>query len=87
MNNNIHGIDHIGLTVPNLEQATTFLINALNATVLYDTYKKSEPIRDSDFTRKRLGIGHDMVERAIRMIGLANGAQIELFEFSGSNQK
>ncbi|WP_392561309.1 VOC family protein [Orbus sturtevantii] len=87
MNNNVHGIDHVGLTVPNLEEATNFLIKALNATVLYDTYKKSEPIRDSDFIRKRLGIRHDMAERAIRMIGLPNGAQIELFEFSGPCQK
>lgn len=87
MNNNVHGIDHIGLTVPNLDDATEFFIKALNATVLYDTYKKSEPIRDSEFTKKRLGIGHDMAERAIRMIGMPNGAQIELFEFSGPNQK
>lgn len=86
MKNNIHGIDHIGLTVPSLEEATDFFINALNAEIIYDAYKKTEPIRDSDFTKKRLGIPDDMAERAIRMIGLPNGPQIELFEFSGPDQ-
>lgn len=41
MKNNLHGIDHIGLTVPDLDEATDFLIKALDAEVLYDTYKKN----------------------------------------------
>lgn len=48
--------------------------------------KKTQPIRDSEFTKKRLGIPEDMAERAIRMIGLPNGPQIELFEFKGPDQ-
>lgn len=86
MKNNVHGIDHIGLTVPDIEAATAFFVQALEAVVIYDTYTKSEPIRDSAFTQKRLGIHHDMAERAIRMIGFPNGAQIELFEFCGGAQ-
>lgn len=86
MKNNIHGIDHIGLTVPNLEAATTFLVKALDAEVLYDTFKKSEPVKDSAFTQKRLGIGTDMGERAIRMLVFPNGPQLELFEFIGPEQ-
>jgi len=86
MNNNMHGIDHIGLTVLNLDEATQFFSEALDATVIYDTYKKTEPIKDAAFTKKRLGIPNDMAERAIRMIGLPNGPQIELFEFVGPNQ-
>ncbi|WP_371277305.1 VOC family protein, partial [Streptomyces albidoflavus] len=33
----VRGIDHIGLTVPDLEGATRFLADALGAEVLYDT--------------------------------------------------
>lgn len=87
MNNNVHGIDHIGLTVPDLEAATNFFIKALNGAVIYDTYLKSQPARRSAFTQKRLGITNDMAEVAIRMIGFPNGAQIELFEFTGPDQK
>ena len=86
MNNNVHGIDHIGLTVPNIDLATDFFIKALNASVIYDTYLKSQQPRNSDATHKRLGISDDMSEIAIRMIGFPNGAQIELFEFSGGHQ-
>ena len=86
MNNNVHGIDHAGLTVPDLDAATEFFIRALNATVIYDTYLKSQPPRKSAATQQRLGIADDMAEVAIRMIGFPNGAQIELFEFSGESQ-
>ncbi|MBS0847014.1 VOC family protein [Citrobacter sp. JGM124] len=86
MNNNVHGIDHIGLTVPDLDAATEFFINALNASVIYDTYLKSQPPRHAVATQKRLGISSDTAEIAIRMIGFPNGAQIELFEFSGQNR-
>lgn len=78
---NIHGIDHIGVTVPDIEEATTFFVQALDATVLYDTYTKDQPPRDSDFTRKRLGIAKGTIEVAIRMLALTNGPGLELFEF------
>lgn len=69
--NHIHGIDHIGLTLPNIE------IQAFDAIILYDTLK----------TKKRLGIKSDMTEYTIRMIGLPNGPSLELFEFKGASQK
>lgn len=87
MQHNVHGIDHIGLTVPNIEEATQFFVEAFAAEVLYDTYTKNEPLRTSHATTKRLGISENMAERAIRMIGLPNGPQIELFEFTGAEQK
>lgn len=82
----IHGIDHVGLTVPDIEEATHFFMRALDAQVLYDTYKKTQPLRDSAFTKQRLGIPDSMSEAAIRMLVLPNGPGIELFEFVGEDQ-
>lgn len=84
--NNIHGIDHVGLTVPNIEEASEFFEKAFDAIVLYDTYTKDQPVRDNDFTHQRMGIPDTMGEKAIRMISLPNGPGIELFEFVGPDQ-
>ena len=84
---NVHGIDHVGLTVPDLEAATRFFVDGLQATVLYDTYRTDQPPRDNDETHRRLGIPDSMAERAIRMITLPNGPGIELFEYSGPDQR
>lgn len=83
---NLHGIDHVGLTVPDLDRATEFLVDALGAEVLYDTHTLDEPARDSDETHRRLGIPVTMAQRAIRMLGLPNGPGIELFEYQGPDQ-
>ena len=84
--NNVHGIDHIGLTVPDIDKACEFFEEAFNAVVLYDTYTKGQPVRNNDFTHHRLRIPNSMGETAIRMISLPNGPGIELFEFIGPDQ-
>lgn len=84
---NIHGIDHIGLTVPDLNEATDFLVNALGAEVLYDTYTLDQPPRNSEFTHRRLGIKDTMAQRAIRMLVMPNGPSIELFQYEGPDQQ
>ncbi|WP_313376688.1 VOC family protein [Chishuiella sp.] len=86
MKNNLHGIDHIGITVPDIDKATEFFVKGLDAVVLYDTYTKDQPPRDSDFTRKRLGIEDETAELAIRMLALPNGPGLELFEFYNQHQ-
>ena len=40
----IRGIDHIGITVPDIETATTFLCEALGAKVIYESLKHTTPI-------------------------------------------
>ena len=87
MTSNLRGIDHIGLTVPDLEAATRFLVDGLQATVLYDTYRADQPPRDSKQIHDRLGIPNTMAQRAIRMIGLPNGPGIELFQYRGPDQR
>lgn len=84
--NNIHGIDHVGLTVPDIEQATQFFIEALGAEKMYDMLTKDEPKRDSEDTQIRLGVSCYMAQRAIRMLKLPNGPGLELFEYEKADQ-
>lgn len=41
--NIIRGVDHIGLTVPNIEEAEAFLFDGLGAEYLYETLNRRMP--------------------------------------------
>ena len=47
----LRGVDHIGITVPDMEQATAFFIDVLGCELLYER----EPPGD-DSPRDRLGV-------------------------------
>jgi len=77
----VRGIDHIGLTVPDLEAATRFFASAFGAIVLYDALPQSTPGRGGPELEARLGVPAGTVQVAIRLLGLADGPSIELFEY------
>ena len=83
----VRGIDHVGLTVPDLEEATAFLVTALGAEVLYDTLPREQGPRGDADTDERLGVPYGTRQRAIRMLALPTGPVIELFEFTGPHQR
>lgn len=83
----IRGIDHIGVTVPSIDQATDFFVRALGAQVLYDTLPRQQGPKGGEATDRRLGVPEGTEEVAIRMLKLPNGPGLELFEFSGPRQR
>ena len=78
----LRGVDHIGITVPNMEQATAFFVDVLGCELLYER----EPPED-DTPRDRLGVPADSRIQAVRFLRCANGANIELFEFYSPDQR
>ena len=80
------GIDHIGVTVPDIDQATAFFTRALGAQVLYDTLPKEDGPKTGSRLDQRLGVPQGTDQIAIRMLKLPNGPGLELFEFSGPRQ-
>ncbi|MFJ6700630.1 VOC family protein [Streptomyces sp. NPDC091272] len=83
----VRGIDHVGVTVPDLESATRFLVRALGAEVLYDTLPRAEGPNGGPRTEQRLGVPEGTEQRAIRMLALPRGPGIELFEFGGPRRR
>ncbi|MFD7662735.1 VOC family protein [Streptomyces sp. NPDC059788] len=81
------GIDHIGVTVPDLDTATAFFVSALDAEVLYDTLRREDGPNGGEDTERRLGVPEGALQVAIRMLALPNGPGIELFEFAGPRQQ
>lgn len=82
----IRGIDHVGVTVPDIEAATRFFVEPMDAEVLYDILNKSEPPRSHPHIASRLGVRPGTKQMAIRMLAMPNGPGLELFEYQTENQ-
>jgi catechol 2,3-dioxygenase-like lactoylglutathione lyase family enzyme len=87
MKNTFRGIDHVGWTVPDLEAATQFLEQAFGAQVIYDSHPKTSPPLAGACMEQQLGLppGGQVIQ--IRLLRLANGASIELFEVARAQQQ
>ncbi|MFJ3381675.1 VOC family protein [Curtobacterium sp. NPDC090217] len=83
----VRGIDHVGLTVPDIDAASDFFVRGLGAVVLYDRFLRSDPVRRTPDVQQRLGIPHTMAQGALRMLALPNGPGLELFEYHGRGQR
>jgi catechol 2,3-dioxygenase-like lactoylglutathione lyase family enzyme len=76
--------DHVGLTVPNIEQATQFFEQILGAARLFDT----GPFAAQDnWMAENLGVDPRAEIRVLRMLGLPGGGMLELFEYQAPGQK
>ncbi|MEU2129697.1 VOC family protein [Streptomyces sp. NPDC018352] len=84
----VRGIDHIGVTVPDLETATLFLARAFGAEVLYDTLRRQDGPNGGPEVERRLGVPAGTQQLAIRMLALPGGGPgIELCEFEGPRRE
>jgi len=84
MSSKIRGIDHIGITVPDIEAATRFLQEAFDAAIVYDTVADGRPHRSPEDLAATVALKEDQRIVATRMIRLGESANIELFEIEGS---
>ena len=80
------GINHIGLTVPDIEIATAFFKEGLGGRIAYDSQTKMDEPRGGQFVEHVLGLenGAEIVKR---MMVFNDGPNIEMFEFVQANQK
>ena len=76
----IRGIDHIGITVPDIEAATQFLIAAFGAEVIYESLSRADPPIEGAKPEKMLQLSKGTQTVAVRMIKLQHGPGIELIE-------
>lgn len=84
MSSNVRGIDHIGITVPDIEAATRFLREAFDAAIVYDTVVDGLPSRSAEALAATVALKEDQNIVATRMIRLGDSANIELFEIEGA---
>ena len=78
------GTEHIGLTVPNMDSATSFFVDVLGAEVLFEAGPFAS---EDDWMETHLGVPPRATIPRLRMLRLAHGPSLELFEYIASDQR
>jgi catechol 2,3-dioxygenase-like lactoylglutathione lyase family enzyme len=74
----LRGTEHIGIAVPDIEQATAFFLDVVGGELLFEL----GPVSSADDSMYRLNRFHPRtVIRKLRMIRILNGPTLEIFEF------
>ena len=79
----VRGIDHIGFTVPDLDEAERFLVEVLGAVHVYTLGPKRSD--DDDWMAVQLGVHPRTVIREIRFYRLGNGTNLEVFAYDSAD--
>jgi catechol 2,3-dioxygenase-like lactoylglutathione lyase family enzyme len=82
------GLDHVGFTVPDLDEAHAFLVDVLGCEYLYQLgpYSSDPQGRGPDWLSVHLGVDDDAVMRRLRFFSCAGKAVFEVFEYGTSDQ-
>lgn len=78
------GADHIGITVPDLEEATRFFVDVIGCKIAFEVGPFAA---DDDWMERHLGVNPRAKITKLRMLKCGNGPSIELFEYQTSEQK
>jgi catechol 2,3-dioxygenase-like lactoylglutathione lyase family enzyme len=81
------GIDHVGLTVPDLESASRFLEEALGAIPLYDVQALDAPPMAGSEAETQLGLPSGAKVVHMRLLRVGEGPSLELFQFADAPQR
>jgi len=76
----MRGTDHIGFTVPDLDEAEAFLVDVLGAVHVYTLGAKRDD--ETDWMTVQLGVHPRAVIEEIRFYRLGNGSNLEVFKYS-----
>jgi glyoxylase I family protein len=74
----LRGADHIGITVPDLDEAERFLVDVLGAQPIYTLGSKQA---DDDWMQVHIGVDPRTVIREIRFYRIGNGTNLEVFHY------
>lgn len=83
---NIKEIDHVALTVPDIDKATKFFARAFDTKVAIEGLSTSEPSIAGPIAETVFGMPHGGRVTGRRVLKLGNGANVELFQFAGMPQ-
>jgi len=77
------GVEHVGITVPDVEAASRFFVDVLGGEVLFEI---GPFVSQDDWMEKHLGVHPRAVIRKLRMLRLASGPSVELFEYEAPDR-
>ena len=80
----MRGTDHVGVTVPDMDQATAFFTDVLGCQLAYT----AGPFKsDDDWMQVHLNVDRKAEINRLRVLRCASGSNVELFEYKASDQK
>lgn len=79
-------VQHIGVTVPDLEAATRFLVEGLGARIAYDGLTSDEEPRRGAQVERQLGLPPGAAIHKQRFFVIGDGPGLEVFEISGEQR-
>ncbi|MCM3727861.1 VOC family protein [Neobacillus cucumis] len=82
----IRGIDHIGLTVPDIEEATEFFKKVFNAKVCYDVHTPDMPPQRGKSAKRNVNLPEGTSIDHIRLLRIGNTPCVELFHIKTNKQ-
>ena len=78
------GLDHVGITVPDIEAATRFLVDVLGFEYLYALGPRQD--RNGDWMQDHLNVHPRAVARSVRFFRCGPNPVLEVFEYSAPDQ-
>ncbi len=79
----LRGADHIGFTVPDLEEAVDFFVDVLGCEPFYELGPFES---DDDWMARHLNVHPRTVMKKLRFMRCGNGSNFEIFEYSSPDQ-
>lgn len=80
----LRGVEHVGFTVPDLDQATRFFVEVIGCTQVYSL----GPIGgDAGWMRSHLNVPGDAAIRELRFFRCGHGPNFEIFEYQVEGQR
>lgn len=80
----IHGVDHVGLTVPDLDEAIAFLTAAFGCR---EVHRIGPFGADDDWMVRHLGVDRAARIPEVATLALGDGARLELFAYEVADQE
>ena len=81
----LRGTDHIGFTVPDLDQAVAFFVEILGCEPFYELGPYVDPT--GDWMTTHLGIHPRAVMKKLKFLRCRNGSNFEVFEYASPDQR
>ena len=79
----LRGTDHIGFTVPDLDEAVDFFVQVIGCEAFYDL----GPFRfDDDWMERQLNVHPRTVMRRLKFLRCKHGSNFEIFEYESPDQ-
>lgn len=79
----LRGTDHIGFTVPDLDQAVRFFVDVIGCEAFYDLGPFQS---DGDWMAEHLNVHPRAVMRRLKFLRCRNGSNFEIFEYDSPDQ-